>query len=1593
MAKNFQVVLDFLVNLKSDKSQVEKLAKEVENILGKVSPSIDFNSNEVKNGIKQLVEFLMDAEEGAKELEKVLSALDIDLDTEESKKALNEIESALKEINKTDLSELERTFNELENGKLDENILNLDKALKDMDGTKFDKEVEKIALSFIKAKQETEELIATQKVAQQALKLAGKEGSEAYQKIEKEIAEAEVQLKKMGATTEKTASLGDKFAKFGMITMGIEQVTSTLNQFQEPFIELDKQVRNIGTLGVKNFQEFANAATELSKKVPDSAGAIAQGVYDAISAGTIKVKDGVADISEGMIFVETSSKLATAGLTSTQDSINGLTSVMNAYGIEAGKAGQVADIFFGAVNVGKTTIPELNASLSNVIPTASAFGVEFIQVAAAIATMTKQGTPTAQATTQIRAALTELAKPGSTLAPIMQKAGVSLESLRKEGLQESLKKIGTAIEGAGKSATQIFSSVESAGAVMLLSGKNAQMASDDYNAVANSIGSTDSAFAVASEGIGNKSKMMMNSIQAGFNNVMGSLGTVGQTALSTATQVAPLITSFAGLSNLIPEGAIGKVGELGKSLLTKLVPGLAGATAGQGVLNAVMMVNPYVLAIAGIAALVTGLHFLNDALHETAIEKLDDAKADNELLKSKIEVNRQQRELTQSNIDLVGSFRKQGESAMQNEALLLKLASAYPGVIDLSKSYAQNLSALEQASKKNVDSLGKLNKEMLDLANQSIKLDIKLANLEVDTAKEEIENQLTDAFGNWATSVDEWVLGTSAPRQFAESIIQKYTKGIYGAKDDASLQRANLDFQMAVFNDKNFEGLDNKQKQQIIKTIQQMTSAKKKAIEEQNRSLEKDLADFKTAGFKENEIVDLLSKKYGKSKDEISAIIKKQEESKKETEKQVSAVDKLAEAWSTATAEVEKNIKSQLGAANEIYKKLQDKSITKEQRTELQEQYSEAIVNLRQQAKEKKNLDKIDELNQIRAGLKTKEGKSAFELARQEAELKNKSLEIEQKNYEYVLKGGILNEERKKDDYDELLINQKQLETIRSQRIAWIEALKAKKLTKEITPEGEIIFHPKVKETDKTEIKSIIQDFNFKIQDEQSKTLELKVKLKADDVALKDKLKELEQRKIEWEISIGIKEETTLETFVNEYKNKLSSTRTEIESSNAKIVSLSKQMVDELAGVSSDNAEEEKERIRIRYDLRIKETKEKNFELQQTEFETLQKVKDIEDKIYKSRVDSIKKYEEEKLKEIEDKYSKEEEQLKKFNEVWFSGMQKRNDSDKNDAIQKISDDEKKKLAELEKWQEMGTISKEEYENKKTKIEDDARKEREKKEEEFRKKQLRIDAQKQGVEAEQQRKKDSDILKIQKQGIEKQLRLLEEKAKKFDAQGKPIFDSKEDQEAYKNLSKQLDDTDKMIKEKGDILGTTTKDLQATVTESLNNLFAGDPDAAADSWRKFFGKLAGMLQTKASAFILDLILSPGTMEYLSALPFPANIIAVPVISAVVYSGVKAITDPIISAILSFSTGGRVDQPTMALIGDASRLGGRNREWIFNDSQLQATVQMASVGSNAMLIAKLDRVEKLLASQELKTTLKGSDIDIALRRNQYNNSIRSK
>ncbi len=651
------------------------------------------------------------------------------------------------------------------------------------------------------------------------------------------------------------ASLLGKAFQFNQITQSLTTFSSALGAFTQPFADLDKQVKNIGTLGVQNFEEFADAALDLSQTVPDSAADIAGGVYDAISAGTIKVKDGVADVAGGMKFVETASKLATAGLTSTGDAINGLTSVMNAYGIEADRSAEVADLFFGAVNVGKTTIPELNASLANVIPTAAAFGVSFDQVSAAIATMTKQGTPTAQATTQIRSALVELAKPGATLAPILQKAGVSLDSLKREGLQESMRKVGEALKMTGKSATQVFSSVEAAGAVMLLSGKNAQMAAEDFEAVAGSIGSTDYAFGVASAGIEVQSKIITNKVQAVFSSAFSSLGNGAITAVQSLNQIGPALAGLGGVAAIIPSGSGKAVADFSKSIISKLIPSLivTSATSGATSISFSAMwaaaLGPVGLVIAGIAAVGTALYFLGDYLVETNEEKLASAKADEEMIAGQKKVNEAEQNSIKSKQALIDQYEKLGSksSLTANEQKKLKdtitqLNEVYPGAISSTKSFEENMKSLNQESEKNSTKIKELQKSMSDLDQQAKVATIKRVELETEVSADSLKENVLE-------EIDD-LLGLNNIKQ--TKVVEDYVNSIKDAANPEEAKRALLAFNTALWNNPMFEEIPPETRQALAKQAQDLTNTREKELTEKskqaNEKLSKVINDLAISG-------------------------------------------------------------------------------------------------------------------------------------------------------------------------------------------------------------------------------------------------------------------------------------------------------------------------------------------------------------------------------------------------------------------------------------------------------------------------------------------------------------------------------------------------------------------------------------------------------------------------------------------------------------------------------------------------------------------------------------------------------------------------
>lgn len=270
-------------------------------------------------------------------------------------------------------------------------------------------------------------------------------------------------------------------------------------------------VVGVGIAGVQAFSGFQQGMAEVFTLMPTAS----QSAFDAMNKdvkafsmefGVLpeKVIPGLYQaLSSGIpadnvfSFLAISQKAATAGVTDLIVTVDGLTSVVNAYGTETITAAQASDTMFAAVVFGKTTFEELSKTLYNVNPIAASLGVAFGDVTSAIAAMTAQGVPTAQATTQLRQLMVELGDGTTGVAKVFkQLTGEGFKEFIANGgnVQQALQLLEGASSQAGIGINELFGSVEAGGAALALTGKGTALFSNALLATANSVGATDRAF-------------------------------------------------------------------------------------------------------------------------------------------------------------------------------------------------------------------------------------------------------------------------------------------------------------------------------------------------------------------------------------------------------------------------------------------------------------------------------------------------------------------------------------------------------------------------------------------------------------------------------------------------------------------------------------------------------------------------------------------------------------------------------------------------------------------------------------------------------------------------------------------------------------------------------------------------------------------------------------------------------------------------------------------------------------------------------------------------------------------------------------------
>lgn len=422
----------------------------------------------------------------------------------------------------------------------------------------------------------------------------------------------DINAKMEGAGGEAADGFGKGFGKLssiistavvaaGVIAVGefIKSGVESANALAGQLHEVVSLTGLTGTEADKAFSGFQDGVKKLSTDLGVAQETLTSGLYQALSAGV--------PTDNAFTFMEVAAKAAIAGVTSTETAVDGLSTIINAFGMQASDAGAVADSMFTAVKGGKTTFEELSASLFNIAPAAAASKVSMQEVNAAIATLTASGVPTTVATTQLRAALTGLQRPSEDLDKIFQALGYAnaQAAIEAKGMTFALDAVKDASGGSNGKLQTLLGSVEAVAAANVLAGTGAEKMNTELERQASAAGATNAAFAEIDKG---RALERLNNSMAVINT------TVGQIFLPAVSAVADFLsTTLSAAFNWATENmnlAVPAFILIGGVMLAALLPALITVTTAVWSFTVALLANPITWIVIGIVALIAAIVLL-----------------------------------------------------------------------------------------------------------------------------------------------------------------------------------------------------------------------------------------------------------------------------------------------------------------------------------------------------------------------------------------------------------------------------------------------------------------------------------------------------------------------------------------------------------------------------------------------------------------------------------------------------------------------------------------------------------------------------------------------------------------------------------------------------------------------------------------------------------------------------------------------------------------------------------------------------------------------------------------------------------------------
>jgi TP901 family phage tail tape measure protein len=318
---------------------------------------------------------------------------------------------------------------------------------------------------------------------------AGRAGANALTTISRQSRQAGNEIRTMGLSFQDVT----RIVQSQILFAAISEIRQGFGEAAEAAAEFQLQLQRINAIAE------GSTVDRLDKDVKDLARTLGRDLTEVSEAAFEALQNDIGNTEETFEILRGSAQdlaLITGG--TLPQAVNALSSVIKSYGLNLEEAQKLSGIFFGAINAGRITLAEFENSLGTVTPLAREVGVEFEQVATAIATITRSGTQANVATTQLRNVFNKLIKPTDLLKKRYQELGIEgFDELTAKGLSlaEGLQVI---TEGLGEQEiARLFNTIRAnLGVLNILTGEGKEFADVQKEIAKNSLELADSIEAI-----------------------------------------------------------------------------------------------------------------------------------------------------------------------------------------------------------------------------------------------------------------------------------------------------------------------------------------------------------------------------------------------------------------------------------------------------------------------------------------------------------------------------------------------------------------------------------------------------------------------------------------------------------------------------------------------------------------------------------------------------------------------------------------------------------------------------------------------------------------------------------------------------------------------------------------------------------------------------------------------------------------------------------------------------------------------------------------------------------------------------------------